>query len=180
MMQFYSKAMVFGPSIITSFLPIATNGLPYKMVLSATGGAPPYTFALISGTLAAGLTLNPSGLISGTPTHSETDTLTFQVTDVFGLKSLPRILTLTVSGTGLNLVGETLPNASIGVPYTQNIAGQASGGTPPYSFALLSSTGGDSWSVSTAGVINGTPGATLQITDTGAFIVTETGAFQSV
>ncbi|MFN7975172.1 MAG: hypothetical protein U0166_22945 [Acidobacteriota bacterium] len=42
-------------------LPHATLGQPYGCTLTATGGAPPYVFALTSGSLPAGLTLSASG-----------------------------------------------------------------------------------------------------------------------
>ena len=76
------------------------------------------------------------------------------------------------------MLGETLPAATNGVFYTQNIAGQAKGGTPPYSYTLISTTGGDTWFVSLAGVITGTPvtAGNFLITETGAYLVTETGA----
>src|SRR5213076_15471 len=46
----------------------ATSGGSFSLQFVATGGVPPYTFSLASGTLPAGLTLNPStGLLSGTP-----------------------------------------------------------------------------------------------------------------
>lgn len=56
-------------------------------------------------------------------------------------------------------MGETLPNATIGQPYTQNIASRAIGGKAPITFALVSfSPPGDVYTVSPAGVINGVPG----------------------
>jgi len=54
----------------------------------------------------------------------------------------------------LTFIGETLPTAFIGTPYSQNIAGQASGGIPPYTFTMLSTSG--PWLITSGGVINGT------------------------
>lgn len=48
-------------------LPDATQGTPYSQQLSAAGGTLPVTFELV-GTLPPGLTMDASGLISGTPT----------------------------------------------------------------------------------------------------------------
>jgi hypothetical protein len=175
MQQFYSRAMVFAPSITTVFFPNANNGLFYASILTATGGRPPYSFALISGILPTGLSFNSSGLLSGVPSQSETVVLTFKVTDSLGIPSAPSSFSLTVTGSGLNLIGETLPSASPGSPYSQNISGQASGGVPPYTFSLVSSTGSDTWFVSSAGVISGTPGSSLLVTETGNFLVTDTG-----
>jgi len=176
MYQFRSKPMMFGPSITSpSPLTSGVQGVPYSFTLNGCGGQPPYTYALISGSLDSGVTLSPSGLISGTPVNAEADVIGLQITDVNGLKGIKQLFVLTFVPS-LFLTGETLPTATIGVPYTQNIAGQASGGTPPYTFSLISATGTDTWTVSAAGVINGTPGSAFRVTNTGAFRTTNTGA----
>jgi hypothetical protein len=55
----------------TSPLPTGTVGVPYSTTLVASGGTGgPYTWTLTSGSLPPGLTLNPNGTISGTPTAS--------------------------------------------------------------------------------------------------------------
>ncbi len=77
-------ATVVGPlAITTTSLSSGTVLKPYSQSLTATGGVPPYSWTLISGALPAGLSLNASsGLITGTPTTSVTNTpLTFRVTD---------------------------------------------------------------------------------------------------
>jgi phospholipase C len=54
-------------SVTTTSLPGATLGTAYSQTLKATGGIPPYTWAVTTGSLPAGVTLNSStGLISGT------------------------------------------------------------------------------------------------------------------
>lgn len=65
----------------TSPLTDATENSPYVQIFSGAGATAPYTFAVISGALPAGLTLDPNGLLSGTPTESGDFTFTIEVTD---------------------------------------------------------------------------------------------------
>jgi uncharacterized repeat protein (TIGR01451 family) len=74
----FSGTVAYGvvPLVITttaSMIPLATQGVAYSYQLQATGGVGPYAWSVTSGALAAGLTLSPSGLISGTPDYSSVD-----------------------------------------------------------------------------------------------------------
>jgi hypothetical protein len=72
------SALALGPPT----LPPATVGVAYSAQLSASGGVPPYTYAVTSGSLPAGLTLDPnSGILSGTPTTFGTSTFVVTATD---------------------------------------------------------------------------------------------------
>ena len=63
-------------------LPTGVIGAAYTQTLAASGGQTPYTWAITSGSLPAGLTLNPStGTISGTPTATGSSTFTVLATD---------------------------------------------------------------------------------------------------
>jgi hypothetical protein len=70
-------------SISPSTLPSPQVGSLYSRTLTATGGlGAPYTFALQSGALPAGLELDPAtGTISGTPTAAGSTSFTIRVTD---------------------------------------------------------------------------------------------------
>ena len=70
---------------ISGFQPGATTGSAYLSSLVASGGSPPYIYAIIAGSLPPGVTLNGStGVISGTPTSSGIFNFTAQVTDSTG------------------------------------------------------------------------------------------------
>lgn len=82
-------------AIVTSSLDSATIAAFYSETLVATGGdGGPYTWSLVDGqgTLPPGLTLDPSGVISGTTTESGTFAFTVSLED-----SVTRELSITVA-----------------------------------------------------------------------------------
>ena len=68
-------------SITTQSLAAGTTNNAYSATLAASGGVPPYSWSLASGSLPAGLSISNAGLISGTPTAAGTFNLTVKVTD---------------------------------------------------------------------------------------------------
>jgi hypothetical protein len=67
-------------------LPAATQYLPYSQSLAGffTGGAPPYTYTILSQTGANGWGLSGSSLaLSPGPANAETDTLVIQALDTY-------------------------------------------------------------------------------------------------
>ncbi len=68
-------------SISPSSLPDAAVNSFYSQNISASGGNAPYSFKVISGSLPPGLTLSPSGTLSGTLTNVGSFTFTIQATD---------------------------------------------------------------------------------------------------
>ena len=103
-------------ALTTSSLPSATVGKSYTAALTASGGTPPYTWTLASGPLPVGLTLSPSGTISGTPTASGDFSFYPQVTDsaaapqaATGIESLtvdPASSSLSIQVSGNHLVNQ--------------------------------------------------------------------------
>jgi hypothetical protein len=88
-------------------LPNGTVGVAYTQTLTASGGTPPYTFSVVSGTLPAGLTLTVGGVLSGTPTTPGTSTVTIRATDANGCFA-EVIYTITIVG-----VVPTLPQVFV-------------------------------------------------------------------
>ncbi|MFT3990931.1 MAG: DUF3500 domain-containing protein [Luteolibacter sp.] len=77
-----SVITVSSPTVsTTSPLPSGEVGADYSQTFTATGGTSPYTWALSSGSLPAGLSLSTAGTLSGTPTTEGTSSFSVQVTD---------------------------------------------------------------------------------------------------
>jgi hypothetical protein len=68
----------------TSPLPAATENESYAATFAATGGTPPYSWTVSSGSLPSGLSLATNGALTGTPTVSGAFTFTIEVTDSVG------------------------------------------------------------------------------------------------
>ncbi len=151
-------------------LPNATVGVGYSQTLAATGGTPPYKWSITAGSLPAPLTLNPTtGAITGTPTAPVTASFTVTVSDSAGTTPASKAFTLTVVAAPV-ITTATLPSGTVGVAYSQTLA--ATGGTAPYSWAVTAGGLPGGLSLSTSGVISGTPSAA----GTFSFTVTLTDA----
>jgi hypothetical protein len=69
-------------AIVTESLPKAEPHQPFKLVLQAKGGVPPYRWSIQSGALPAGVGLNGrTGIISGTPAEAGEFAVVITVTD---------------------------------------------------------------------------------------------------
>ena len=82
--QIYSITVSQGcPSITLSptVLPDGTVGTAYNQSITAGGGTAPYTYAITSGSLPAGLALGSGGMLSGTPSNAGASSFTVTVTD---------------------------------------------------------------------------------------------------
>jgi hypothetical protein len=134
---FYSTAAPAALAVTTTSLPEGFAGTKYGVQLQQTGGIGPFSWALSSGTLPAGLNLSANGAITGTPTATISATpLTFKVTDSkSGIASTAGI-TLTIASKALTLAtGGSC--ATTGKQYTAygGCTLVAAGGTPPYVYA---------------------------------------------
>jgi len=142
-------------TITTPSLPEGVVGTPYSATLEASGGLLPYTWSISSGTLPAGLSLDPStGVIDGTPVTAGTSDFTVMVTDAQPVTA-SKPFSIEVPPTPLTITTPSLPEAVVGTPYSAAL--QASGGVEPYAWSVSSGTLPDGLSLDPAtGVIDGT------------------------
>ncbi len=142
----------------TLVLPSAVLNSSYSQTLTASGGDQPYSWSVLSGSLPAGLTLNPdSGTLNGTPTATGSSTFTIQVIDT-AKPSLADSRTFTVNVVNSFIATtSSLPQGSVGQSYTAQLT--ASGGVTPYVWTLLGTLPAG-LSLSPGGTITGTPTST--------------------
>jgi streptogramin lyase len=151
-------------SLTCIFPPSATVGTAYGAACTASGGVGPYSYALASGALPAGLALNStSGIVSGTPTGLGS-AFSVQVTDNESPAATARFFeSLYIQPVQLTVLSASLPVPNPGLPYAALPI--VDGGTPPYRFAISSGAlpGGLQLS-SASGIISsiaGSPGSAL-------------------
>lgn len=95
--------------VATTSLPAGTVGSSYSSALAPTGGVPGYTWSL-TGSLPEGLTLRPTGTITGTPTSATTATgLVFTVTDSNGVTASSAPLSITIERIPSSLDVDAVP-----------------------------------------------------------------------
>jgi len=164
-------------SITTTSASWGTVGASYNVTMAATGGLPPYTWSISSGSLPAGLSLNASsGTIAGTPTTVGSSTFTVQVTDSNSV-SATKSLTITIYAP-LSITTTSLPGGITGTYYNQPLA--ATGGKTSYNWSIASGNLPAGLSINAnTGSIMGTPTATgtstftVQVTDANSTVATQ-------
>ncbi len=159
-------------AITTSSLPAATYKVAYSATLTASGGSGTgFTWSLVSGAFPTGVSLS-AGVISGTPTTTGSFSVKVQVTDSAS-NTATATLSLIVSYPALSITSTSLSAGIVGTAYSQTLSATGGSGTG-YTYTVTAGTGlsGAGLSLSTAGVISGTPGAaetsapfTVQVTD---------------
>ena len=148
------------PLVITTTSPLPTGSVyvAYSQSFAATGGITPYTWALASGSLPAGMGIVAgSGAITGTPTTATTASFNVSVTDHVGT-STTNAFSLTINPPPPLVIttSNPLPTGTVNVAYNQSFA--ATGGISPYTWSLVSgSLPAGLGFVAGSGSITGTP-----------------------
>jgi uncharacterized repeat protein (TIGR01451 family) len=144
-------------SLSPSELQAGVVGAAYSETITATGGAPPRTFSVSSGTLPPGLELSPGGVLSGTPTEGGSFSFTVRATDANECTG-SRAYTVTItSGCAVTVSPPVLSEGFVGVPYSRTIEGAM--GAPPYSISVISGELPPGLELTSGGLLHGTPTA---------------------
>jgi hypothetical protein len=140
-------------------LPAGQAGTPYpETTLTAAGGILPYTWALQSGALPAGLIFS-AGTITGIPTSEGTAEFTVAVTDSASPAQTATQQTWISVASGLTVDTTPLPPVQVGVAYPGQVL-SVLGGTSPYTWARQpGSSLPAGLTLSAGGTISGTPTA---------------------
>ncbi len=157
-----TAARTYGGTIAAALL-VTTTTLPrpvltqaYAQTVATSGGTAPVTFAVTSGTLPAGLSLNgATGAITGTPTVAGDYSFVVTATDANAITAAR-----TYAGTALAPLAITqasVPSGTTGQAYAQSLSG--TGGQGSYTFVVVAGALPAGVSLTSAGLLSGTPTA---------------------
>lgn len=144
-------------SIVTTSLPQATvGGALSGQRIEASGGTPPYAFQTVSGA-PSWFRMDSDGNVTGTPDAPGNHQIHISVFDS-ALGNTEGVVSLeVVQGGPLTITTESLVGGVVGVAYSGAVAAQ--GGFSPYQFSVASGSLPAGLSLSSEGLISGTPTA---------------------
>ena len=147
--------IIAAPSLNFPAPPVGWTNTVYGYTLTESGGTSPFTWSVSSGSLPAGISLSADGTLSGTPTATGTFSFTVKVTDA-NSQSATQATSLTVNA-GVSATFTPPPAGQVGVAYTDTLT--AAGGTPPYTWSVNAGSLPPGITLTSAGVLAGTPTA---------------------
>jgi hypothetical protein len=142
-------------------------GAAISRSISVTGGTSPYTFTIQSGGAPAGMTLSSAGVLSGTATALGLAQFGVQVTDAAGATGTGTFTWQVVAAPSVQI--PSLGTGTVGAPKSVQVS--ATGGIGAVTFALGSGSLPPGMSLSSSGLLSGTPTAAgtysfaIQVTD---------------
>lgn len=144
-------------SIVTPYLPEGQIKIAYTATLEGLGGMPEYTWSLVSGTLPAGITMTDEGVLSGTPTVAGNYDVVIAVTDSAD-DTIQKPYEIIIHEEGLSIISKSpLRDAEEGTEYSFQF--EALGGKSPYGWMIIAGELPAGLTMSSDGLLSGTPAA---------------------
>jgi len=165
----YTLVIDPGLAITPSSIQSGTTSFFYSQTLTAIGGATPYTWQLVSGTLPSGITLSSSGILAGTPNTTGDFPITVAVHDRNGSTQYQTYFFSVLDAT--SILPSSLPTAQLNFSYLQSFTTASSTGS--LTWTILSGRLPTGLTLGTNGTISGTPtqsgsySFTVQVEDSG-------------
>jgi uncharacterized repeat protein (TIGR01451 family) len=147
-----SLPVIAGPALNFPAPPTAYTNTVYLDTLTESGGTSPYTWSVSTGSLPAGISLSADGNLTGTPTAAGTSAFTVKVTDANN-QTATEATSLTVAA--LSTTFAAPPAGEIHTAYSDTLT--AAGGTAPYTWSVNSGSLPPGITLTSAGVLAGTP-----------------------
>ena len=170
-------SLMFKPEV----LPNGLSNVAYEQALTVGGGAGPYEFLQLAGSLPPGVSLSTSGVLSGTPTTAGTYHFTLLATDVSSGCGSVRDYTLAVESCSVSFEPSALPDGTVSKEYGVSLT--AEDGREPYTFDVTGSLP-PGLSLTTDGLLSGTPtedghfGFRVSVTDARGCTATQEGSIK--
>jgi hypothetical protein len=136
---------------------IGTAGSPFSQTFTQSGANGTATFSVASGTLPSGLTLSPSGILSGTPTQTGTFPVTVKVTDSNGCTGTGPTYNLVVACQTITVTNPATSTGTVGTAFSQTFTQSGANGTATFTTSSSLPSG---LTLSASGVLSGTPSQT--------------------
>ena len=138
-------------------LPPGQATVAYNQKVTATGGREPYKYAVTSGALPDGIVLDANtGALTGAPKAAGSSTFTITATDANNATGSQQYALLVTAPPGsVTLSPATLPDGTVNTAYSQTIV--ANNGQGTFTFAVTQGSLPQNLSLSSSGVISGTP-----------------------
>jgi len=153
--QAYTVVINPAVSITTATLPNWTQDFAYTPTVAATGGTGAKTFAVTSGAIPIGLTLNSNGSFSGAPSTAGGYSFSITATDTVGATAV-QAYNVTINPS-ITVSPATVPNGQVNVAYPPTTI-SASGGTGGKNFSITAGSIPNGMNFNTAsGLLDGTP-----------------------
>jgi hypothetical protein len=156
--QLVSLTIIPGPPVTSPAPPEGELYAYYDYFLTATGGTGDYSWSVSSGSLPSGLDLYPWGEIYGLPDTPGSYAFTIQVTDTAGGVASEPVTLVIADDPTLNFAAP--PLGQVNAAYSDDLSVGLAGGVSPYTWYLVDGDLPPGISLSTDGVLEGTPTST--------------------